>query len=126
MACSLRPLEWFNLASIHGPIKHLLLDDFYDQDGVAYQPATEVEVPEQFPAPALTEVRESPEAIVGFAMTRWSLKDDLSARDVQPDTSSHRFLPSIQSSSQSASDGLWGWMMDSIGTSGSLSPIPMK
>ncbi len=26
---ALRPLEWFNLASIHGPTKFLLHDDFY-------------------------------------------------------------------------------------------------
>lgn len=30
---SLRPLEWFNLAAIHGPAKYLLHDDFYYDSG---------------------------------------------------------------------------------------------
>ena len=49
-----------------------------------------------------------------------------SASEVQPQTSPHKSLPSIQSSNQSASDGLWGWIMESISAFGSLSPIPMK
>jgi hypothetical protein len=34
---SLRPLEWFNLAAIHGPLEFYLHDDFYDEDGTAVQ-----------------------------------------------------------------------------------------
>src|SRR5258708_7754419 len=35
---SLRPLEWFNLAAVHGQAKYLLHDDFYWDNGIAQQP----------------------------------------------------------------------------------------
>ena len=41
---SLRPGEWFHLASVHGPLKHHLHDDFYDDNGRACQPAKPVVV----------------------------------------------------------------------------------
>src|SRR5215204_1738464 len=45
---ALRPLEFFNLAAIHGHSFHLH-DDFYDDDtGEATQPEIEIEEPENF------------------------------------------------------------------------------
>ena len=46
---SLRPLEWFNLASVHGPNKHFLHDDFYDNWGHAEQPDEDVVAADKYP-----------------------------------------------------------------------------
>jgi hypothetical protein len=54
--CALRPLEFFNLASIHGG-NYLLHDDFYDFDtGEAAQPQIEVEDAEKYPFPSRAEI----------------------------------------------------------------------
>jgi len=70
---ALRPLEWFNLAAIHGPWKFLLHDDFYDCSFENYGAATipEVELVEQerFPAPTVEQVREDLERLIDYAMT---------------------------------------------------------
>lgn len=50
-AKALRPLEWFNLASIHGSGRYLLHDDFYDDQGEAAQPDEPVVAAERFPIP---------------------------------------------------------------------------
>ncbi|MCZ2740216.1 MULTISPECIES: hypothetical protein [Bacillus] len=34
---SLRPIEWYHLAVLHSPKQFLLHDDFYGEDGQAYQ-----------------------------------------------------------------------------------------
>ena len=72
-ALALRPLEWFNLASLHGPWSFLLHDDFYgcrEEDyGVAYQPEEEVEEPERFPVPTLDELWDNQERLIDYAMT---------------------------------------------------------
>lgn len=39
---SLLPIEWYNLTVIHTPMKYLLDDDFYDDDGKACQPEEDV------------------------------------------------------------------------------------
>ena len=70
---ALRPLEWFNLAAIHSWKKHLLHDDFYDQDGKAWQPASEDLSVEGSPAPTLNEAARSLERLVDFCMTRWAV-----------------------------------------------------
>src|SRR5689334_13173646 len=69
-ARSLRPLEWFNLAAVHGPYKYLLHSDFYDHDGIAEQPQGFVERPERFPAPSLFSVQDNLERLLDYAMTR--------------------------------------------------------
>src|SRR6476660_4189033 len=56
---SLRPIEWFNLATVHGWNKFLLHDDFYDQDGSASQPDDENYSTEGMQAPALETCAKS-------------------------------------------------------------------
>lgn len=71
---ALRPLEWFNLAAIHGWGKHLLLhDDFYDDDGTACQPDIENYSPDGLLAPTLDEASRSLERLVDCCVTRWRL-----------------------------------------------------
>ncbi len=79
MSRSLRPLEWFNLAKRHGWAKFLLHDDFYDDDGEASQPEEDVEQPYLYPAPNLRQVQQSPDALLGYSITRWQLDDELRA-----------------------------------------------
>jgi hypothetical protein len=80
MARSLRPLEWFNLAKRHGWARHLLHDDFYDEDGTATQPEEDVEQPELFPAPSLAAVGEKAELILDYAVTRWHIEEELAEK----------------------------------------------
>lgn len=70
---ALRPLEWFNLASKHGWWKYLLHDDFYDEDGTATQPDVQEYLDGGMLAPPLDEVATSPERLLGYCFTRWSL-----------------------------------------------------
>ena len=74
---ALRPLEWFNLASAHGPNKHLLHDDFYDDVGTAYQPEMPVENPSSFPAPSLDEIAGDLPRLIDMATTQWLLTDNV-------------------------------------------------
>jgi len=66
---SLRPLEWFNLASCHGPNKFLLHDDFYYDNGNAGQPEEKVVAARQFAAPTLEQVKADLERLVDYTMT---------------------------------------------------------
>lgn len=77
-ARALRPIEWFNLASLHGWQKHLLHDDFYDEDGEAQQPEIPVAKSGR-PAPTLAEAASDPDRLLAFAVTRWHFDDDLIA-----------------------------------------------
>jgi len=70
---SLRPLEWFNLAALHGGGKFLLHDDFYDQDGTACQPEEEVVDAALFPAPTLDDVHGELPRLIDYCITRWSI-----------------------------------------------------
>lgn len=72
---ALRPLEWFNLASTHGPNKHLLHDDFYDDDGTAYQPEFPVVDAGSFPAPKLEDISADLPRLIDMAITQWFLSD---------------------------------------------------
>lgn len=74
---ALRPVEWFNLASTHGPSKHLLHDDFYDDDGTAYQPEIPVVDPDLFPAPKLSGIADDLPRLLDMAITQWFLADDV-------------------------------------------------
>jgi hypothetical protein len=71
---ALRPLEWFNLAVIHGPLEYYLHDDFYDDDGTAHQPQTSVIDADRFPAPTLSQCVPSLDSLLDFAKTRWHLR----------------------------------------------------
>jgi len=79
MSRSLRPLEWYNLAKRHGWAKFLLHDDFYDDDGEASQPEEDVDEAEQYPAPSLKQVQQSPDALLDYSVTRWQFDDELRA-----------------------------------------------
>ena len=72
---ALRPIEWFNLAAIHGWSKYLLHDDFYDQDGTAVQPSIELLPTEGFRAPTLKEASASLDRLVDYCITRWWLDE---------------------------------------------------
>lgn len=72
---ALRPIEWYNLAKRHGWWQHLLHDDFYGDDGTAFQPDCEVQSPELYPAPTLQEVAGDPEALLDFTITRWRFSE---------------------------------------------------
>jgi hypothetical protein len=72
---SLRPLEWYNLAAIHGPYQYHLHSDFYDHDGTAYQSEEVVVDAELFPAPTLGQVSHDIELLLDYATTRWFLED---------------------------------------------------
>jgi hypothetical protein len=76
-APTLRPREWYNLAVIFGPHEHYLHDDFYDESGQALQPEGEVTDAAAHPAPTLEEVRGDPEALLDYAMTRYSVDPPL-------------------------------------------------
>jgi hypothetical protein len=81
---SLRPLEWFNLAAVHGPVRELH-DDFYDQDGTAYAAQEPVEDASSL-APSLAEATAAGlERLVDFAMSRWFVDAELeTALQAQP------------------------------------------
>lgn len=82
---SLRPAEWFNLSKRFGWWQFLLHDDFYDEDGAASQPETEVAAPESFPCPELSDVPHEPESLLDYTATRWSIDDELRAAWCQLD-----------------------------------------
>jgi hypothetical protein len=79
LTCSLRPLEWYNLAVRYGPWRALLHDDMYGEDGTAEQPKAEVVDPHLFPAPTLDDVRGDVERLVDFALTRYTIESGLQA-----------------------------------------------
>ncbi|WOP22443.1 hypothetical protein R0I01_03045 [Bacillus pumilus] len=55
---SLRPIEWYNLAVLHSPKQFLLHDDFYGEDGQAFQLEDDVIVTKEDKAPTLQDVRQ--------------------------------------------------------------------
>lgn len=71
LSYSLRPIEWYNLASIHTFNKFLLHDDFYEDDGVATQPEEDVEGIEDLIAPSLDDVKENIESLIDFCIAKW-------------------------------------------------------
>lgn len=75
-ARALRPLEWYRLAALHGPLSYLLHDDFYDQDGTAWQNEIPVIHSALFPAPKLSAVSYDLAALLDYALTRWHLDDE--------------------------------------------------
>jgi hypothetical protein len=74
---SLRPIEWYNLAVVHSPNKFLLHDDFYEEDGEAYQPEEDVVVTKKDKAPTLRKVRNDLEPLLDFSITRWFLEGEV-------------------------------------------------
>lgn len=69
-ARALRPLEWFNLAALHGAT-HLLGSSFYDSEGNAGAPEEKVVGAGRLPAPTLAEASRDLERLIDFAIARW-------------------------------------------------------
>ena len=76
---ALRPLEWYRLATLYGPLTPLLHDDFYDEDGRADQNELPVAQAALFPVPKLSAVSRSVTDLLDYAVTRWHLRDDVIA-----------------------------------------------
>ncbi|TCI23004.1 hypothetical protein [Exiguobacterium sp. SL-9] len=74
---ALRPIEWYNLASIHTPTKPLLHDDFYDEDGLACQPEDDFVATECELAPTLKHIQHELTPLLNFAVTRWYLEAEV-------------------------------------------------
>lgn len=70
---ALRPIEWFNLAAVHGWNNFLLHDDFYDQDGSASQPDAVNYTTEGMEAPTLEMCAKSLDRLIDYCITRWSI-----------------------------------------------------
>lgn len=77
LAYSLRPIEWFNLASIHTSNKFLLHDDFYEDSGEAAQPEEDVEESEDYKAPVLGSVEGNIELLLDYCIAKWWLNEDM-------------------------------------------------
>jgi hypothetical protein len=91
---SLRPLEWFNLAALHGPERPPLHGDLYEDDGTAEQPDVPVEDAERYPAPTLEEAARDVERLVDYAMSRHFLYADVKAALAEHDAA--RVLASLE------------------------------
>jgi len=73
---ALRPVEWFNLAVLHGPLEAELHDDFYDDDGTALAPHWPVDDADRWPAPTLDEAASAGlEPLLDFALSRFTLRE---------------------------------------------------
>lgn len=75
---ALWPLEWFNLAVIHGPFEVYLHDDFYDEEGIASQPRIPIVEADRYPVPRLYDCATDLGRLIDFSMTRWFLRSDVS------------------------------------------------
>ncbi len=121
-ARSLRPLEWYNLAKRHGWYQYFLHDDFYDDDGTAWQPEADVIEAERFPIPDFASVCSNPETLLDWSITRWHLRDQefLAWSIFSPDTKlrvlSNRF-------SATANSGIRSLILEIIGKTGDASNV---
>jgi len=74
---ALRPLEFFNLVSIHGN-GYYLHDDFYDYEiGEATQPEIEVLEIDKFPFPKLDEVQNDLNRLIDYAFVQYFIDDNV-------------------------------------------------
>lgn len=73
LTMSLRPLEWFRLAALHGWNCYLLHDDFYDDNGQAAAPEAPVDEVESFPYPPEETWTASIALALDVAFTKWSM-----------------------------------------------------
>lgn len=72
---ALRPLEFFNLAAIHGHDSYLH-DDFYDYEtGDATQPDIEVLQPDKFPFPDFKQIKNNLDRLIDFAFVQYFTDD---------------------------------------------------
>lgn len=73
----MRPLEWFNLAAIHGPLEYWLRSDLYHDRGIAEQAAEPVADSDLYPSPSLPQLIADRERLIDYAMTEYFLHDDV-------------------------------------------------
>ena len=74
---ALRPLEFFNLAAIHGH-NFYLQDDFYDFDtGEATQPNISVADKEKYPFPDLNEIKNDISKLIDYACVQYFTSDNV-------------------------------------------------
>ncbi len=74
---ALRPLEFFNLAAIHGH-SYYLHDDFYDyQTGEATQPHIDVTEVEKYPFPDLQLIKSNLEKLVDYACVQFFTSNEV-------------------------------------------------
>lgn len=73
---ALRPLEYFNLAALHGHWG-LLNDDFYDDDGTAYQSETDVKFDENLKFPDLPSIQNDINKLIDYAFVKWWFPDEI-------------------------------------------------
>lgn len=72
---ALRPLEFFNLTSIHGH-SYYLQDDFYDYDtGEATQPEIEVVDAEKFPFPDFEQIKNDLNKLIDYSIVQYFTDD---------------------------------------------------
>ena len=77
LAYALRPLEFFNLAAIHGH-SYYLHDDFYDYDtGEATQPKMDVINADSFRFPELEHIKNDLRILVDYACVQYSTSDNV-------------------------------------------------
>lgn len=76
-ARALRPREWFHLASLHGWGAFSLHDDFYDDDGTAWQPESDVDDPASHPFPGPAEWQRDTRLAFEVALVKWSLPHEV-------------------------------------------------
>lgn len=82
MNMALRPLEFFNLAAIHGHSYHLH-DDFYDYDtGKAAQPEIKVIGVKKFPFPDFEQIKDDLNKLVDFSFVQY-FTDDFVIKELQ-------------------------------------------
>ncbi len=70
MKYSLRPLEWYNLASRHGQWEGMLDSEHYDREGRAVAPGMDMTGAEMMPAPSFEEAASSAESFIGYIYSR--------------------------------------------------------
>jgi len=74
---ALRPLELFNLVSIHGH-SYYLHDDFYDYEtGTATQPEMEVLDIGKFPFPKLEEIEHNLKRLIDYAFVQYYIEEEV-------------------------------------------------
>lgn len=77
LSYSLRPIEWYNLASIHTYNKFLLHDDFYEDNGEATQPEEAVEDADEYKAPCIDIIDNDIELLLDYCIAKWWLGEDM-------------------------------------------------
>ena len=71
---ALRPLEWFNLAAVHGWQRPPINDDLYEQDGTAVHPRVDDYSVSGLSAPTLEDASKSLPRLVDYCVTRWLIE----------------------------------------------------